>query len=177
MRMRARLHATDAMISIVTHQQPVSRVERYSRRPSQTRFAHRIAVRCSFPCWLSRLLGGRQIHRANAMVCARGMQQSVAAEGDFARDTSETRHGGDLAIGVAGTALVGGLAGFVRTSGQAPLLLGVAGLWLGAIALSMVGPGPEAIAVAPWRTIAGSLAGAVAGVLALAVRTWWREYR
>lgn len=82
-----------------------------------------------------------------------------------------------LGAGVAGTVLAGGLAGFVRTRGQAPLLVTVAGLWLVATALSVVGPGLAAITLAPWEPIAGSLGGAVVGVLILAARSWWQEYR
>ena len=82
-----------------------------------------------------------------------------------------------IGAGVAGTTLAGGLTGFVQPRGQAPLLAAITGLWLCATALSVIGPGPEALAVAPWRAIAGSLAGAVTGVLALTVRTWWRDHR
>lgn len=82
-----------------------------------------------------------------------------------------------LGAGVAGTVLIGGLAGFVRTRGQAPLLVAVAGLWLVATALSVVGPGLTAIFLAPWEPIAASLGGAVVGVLILAARSWWQEYR
>lgn len=82
-----------------------------------------------------------------------------------------------LAVGVAGTALIGGIGGFVRSRGQAPLLAAIAGLWLCATGLSVLGPGVQAFAEAPWRLVAGSLGGAVAGVLVLAVRSWWKEYR
>lgn len=82
-----------------------------------------------------------------------------------------------LGLGVAGTVVASGLAGFVRTRGQAPLLVTVCGLWLVATALSVVGPGPAAISLAPWGLIAGSLGGAVVGVLVLAGRSWWQEYR
>lgn len=82
-----------------------------------------------------------------------------------------------LAAGVAGTMLIGGIAGFIRSREQAPLLAAVAGLWLCATVLSLLGPGLAAFALAPWRVIAGSLAGAIAGVLLLAARTWWQEYR
>lgn len=82
-----------------------------------------------------------------------------------------------LGAGVAGTVVAGGLAGFVRTRGQAPLLVTVAGLWLAATALSVLGPGPAALTLAPWGLIAGSLGGAVVGVLILAGRSWWQEYR
>ena len=82
-----------------------------------------------------------------------------------------------LAAGVAGTMLIGGISGFVGSRGQAPLLAAIAGLWLCATALGALGPGLSALALAPWRVIAGCLAGAIAGVLLLAARSWWREYR
>lgn len=82
-----------------------------------------------------------------------------------------------LAAGVAGTMLVGGISGFVGSRGQAPLLAAIAGLWLCATAFGALGPGVSGLALAPWRVIAGCLAGAIVGVLLLAARSWWQEYR
>jgi hypothetical protein len=80
-----------------------------------------------------------------------------------------------LAFGVAVTALIGGAAGFLRTHGLAPLLVSIGALWLCATCTSSVGLGASALAGAPWRIIAWSLVGAVAGVVTLTVRTWWQD--
>jgi hypothetical protein len=80
-----------------------------------------------------------------------------------------------LAFGVAVTALVGGVAGFLHTRGLAPLLASVGALWLCATCTSSVGLGTSALTDAPWRIIAWSLVGAVAGVVTLAIRWWWQD--
>lgn len=82
-----------------------------------------------------------------------------------------------LAAGVAATAVIGGVSGFVRTGGQAPLLATVAGLWAVAIATAAVGLGPAALTTAPWPDVAWTLTGAIVGVVAVLARSWWRAHR